>query len=258
MKSTKRSVIGGLTRSLQRREARPFDAQPFLLFCRRDSGPRVQVQAQLHSPVAQGSNLKQGGILENRITFFRGILYHCARDVIFFLFPRRALVRSRLVRELLRLARGHLQAGGQRPLTLPRGNRRGAGAHFLFLRLILLKQILDKEIKKNSFFSASPTRLARHPTLRWRTSPSRLAKMHGARGIWRKANVYPKASLLLCFSLAFPLSIFATNGRQWGDFNRKSIQVQTCRGCARYRSPWAAQLHAIVLMLLVLYGNLFD
>lgn len=152
MKSTKRSVIGGLTRSLRRREARPFDAQPFLLFCRRDSGPRVQVQAQLHSPVAQGSNLIQGGILENRITFFRGILYHCARDVIFFLFPRRALVRSRLVRELLRLARGHLQAGGQRPLTLPRGNRRGAGAHFLFLRLILLKQILDKEIKKPPSF----------------------------------------------------------------------------------------------------------
>lgn len=73
------------------------------------------------------------------------------------------------VRELLTIARGHFKAGGQRSLTSPAVNAEGelisSSADWPYNKLI-------REIKP--LFPACPT-------LQWLTSPSKLAKMHGAR-----------------------------------------------------------------------------
>lgn len=151
------------------RKTSPWHNQ--LFFCH-DSWAEDQV---LHSLGAQARGLT------SLFCFILRKLY-CARDVssllgafIIFLFQRG--FGSQLSRQgAPEISQGSLKAGGQRPL--PRSEQRG-GLISSSYRLILLKQTTKTKIP----LCKSTHVQTRHPTQQWFTSPSRLAKMYGARDI---------------------------------------------------------------------------
>lgn len=122
--------------------------------------------------------------------------------LVLLVFFRRALVCSCLVRELLRL--GSLKAGGQRPLTLLCSELCG-GLSFPLLQTDLIKANDNNPpsvIKIKPLFLYLHTHPIHHPTLQWFTS-SRLAKMHEARDVYQKHNVYPKNICFFSFFFHF-------------------------------------------------------
>lgn len=190
-------------------------------------------------------------------------LYHCARDVLpllgaffNFYFFQKGFGSQLSCQGTPEISQGPLKAGGQRPLTFPFAMNDGEGLISSSGRLIQANNHphLIIIIKKKTPLSISTHVQLIIQTLQWFTSPSRLAKMHGARDIYRKKTTFILKHLFGYYSLFINFN----NDRQTEDYNRKSVQVQTCRGCGRYRPYWAPQLHAIVTMLLVLYGIWLD
>lgn len=132
-------------------------------------------------------------------------LYHCARDVLpllgaffNFYFYQKGFGSQLSCQGTPEISQGPLKAGGQRPLTFPFAMNDGEGSISSSGRLIQANNHPHLIIIKKK----SPLSISTHvqliiQTLQWFTSPSRLAKMHGARDIyWKKT-----ASVWLLFSL---------------------------------------------------------